>query len=60
MLRYRGLPGGRGYPRATLAVSGFSAVLGQPGLFQPVLVELQGRHVVRVDVGTRLSGHGPG
>lgn len=49
---------GEDTPEPPRQLQGFSTVLGQPGLFQPVLVELRGRRVVRVDVGTRLSEHG--
>lgn len=55
---------GEDSPELPRQLQGFSAVLGKPGLFQPVLVELvlelQGRHVVMVDVGTHLSGHSSG
>lgn len=55
---------GEDSPKLPRQLQGFSTVLRKPRLFQLVLVELvlelQGRHVVMVDVGTHLSRHSSG
>lgn len=50
---------GQDTPKLSGQLQGFG-VLGQLGLFQAVLVELWGRSVIRVALGTLLSGHGSG
>lgn len=45
---------GQDTPKLSGQLQEFGGVLGQPGLFQPVLVELWDRSVIRVAMGTLL------